>query len=430
MNKIIDIISKTYKDFEVWQEQKIVKVIENSKEGNKQDFISSLNTAIRVFKDGKKGFVYLSGDSYEEDIILQNLKFSIENSFVDDANVLPIPDINDGEIFGTKKYLCESEILKKKITPIIDFQKEYEKTKKIERATISAEEVEINFFNSKKGFAKQNYQKYALGIVLVVQQDGDEKIEWDYCISEDLEDINEREVFKKAYYRGVKLLNSSPINSGKYPVLMESRSACEFLDILAKSFVAENLFKKKSLFDEKKVFPPLLTIIEDPLINSGSLKYFFDGEGFLTSKKELMSNGEIKNFVYDNFYGIKFGKKSNGGSIRTNIIAPPKNSYTNVYIAPSENKIENKIKESDEVVAIVSLIGMHLVNPVTGEFSVGFEGYLLKKGEFVKSLSQCTISGNIKDLFSSIIEIDGDLIFYGNTGSPSILFSEIAISGL
>lgn len=432
MRGIIDIISKNYKDFEIWQEQRLLKNIEISDEGKKEDIITSLNTAVRVFKEGKKGFVYISGNNKDDiNVIYDNLKFALEGSFIDTANVLPIPDIKDGDSFGSKKGLCDSNSLLKKIEPIIELKKSHPKVEKIERATVTNEEIEISFYNSEKGFAHQIYQKYSLGLVLVVKDNNDEKIEWDYSISDNLDELDGSDIFNKAYNRALKLLNSSPINSGRYPVLMEGRCSCDFLEVLAKSFIAENLFKKKSLFDERKAFSPLLNIIDDPAAKKGSIKYFFDGEGFISTKKELMRDGEVKDFIYDFFYGTKLGRRSNGGSVRNKVILPPQNGCTNVYILPSKkDEIGLKIKELGLVVNIINLIGMHLVNPVTGEFSVGFEGYLTKNGEFVKSISQCTISGNIKDIFSNILAIGDDLQFYGNTGSPSILFAPICVSGL
>ncbi|MCX7991688.1 MAG: TldD/PmbA family protein [Proteobacteria bacterium] len=431
MEKIINIVNKEYKDFEIWREKKVVRVVENTDDSNKEDFIASLNTAVRVFKDGKRGFIYISGESYDEDLILENLSFALKSSFEDEANVLPVPDIKDGQEFKTDLTEYDGRRLRNKIRPILEVRKEYPHIKKIERISVSGEEVDIEFYNSKAGLAKQKYQKYSLGVVVVVAKGDDEKIEWDYSISDDLKDLDEREIFKKAYQRGVKLLNSSPSNTGRFNILMESRSVCDFLEVFAKSFIGENLYKKKSLFDEQKIFSPLLNIFEDPFAKNGSIKVFFDGEGFITSKKNLLSDGKVVDFLYDNFYGIKLGKKSNGGSIRKNVIVPPQNGYTNIYIAPNQTgNISQRINETEELIVIVSLIGMHLVNPVTGEFSVGFDGYLLKKGEFVKSLSQSTISGNLKELFSNITEVGNDLTFYGNTGSPSILFSGISVSGV
>lgn len=431
MREIIDIVSKRYKDFEVWQEKKIIRVVEKSDEGNKKDYISSLNIAIRVFEQGRRGFVYLSGENYQEDLIFDNLKFSLESSFLDEANILPLSTIKDTQEFRTEEKSYGSESLDNKVKTLLESQREYREIKKIERVTVSGEEVEINLYNSRVGMASQVYQKYSMGVVLVLSKDGDEKVEWDYAISDDLKDLDENAIFLNAYNRGVKLLNSSPPNSGRYVVLMENRSACDFLEVLSKSFVAENLFKKKSLFDEGGKLSPLLNINEDPLVSYGSYKYFFDGEGFVTSSKSLMRDGVVVDLLYDNFFGVKFGKKSNGGSVRRKIALPPQNSYTNIYISPAEkDNITPLLKELEDVIVIVSLIGMHLVNPVTGEFSVGFEGYLLRKGEFAKSLSGCTISGNIKDIFSNILALGRDLKFYGNTGSPSILFSEIAVSGV
>ncbi len=39
------------------------------------------------------------------------------------------------------------------------------------------------------------------------------------------------------------------------------------------------------------------------------------------------------------------------------------------------------------------------------------------------------IGGNIKDIWSSVVEVGNDLRFYGNVGSPSILVENITVGG-
>ncbi len=432
MEKLINIISKRFRDFEIWQEKKSIKLLEVSEGTKKDDYISALNLAVRVFENGKKGFLHISGNNFDEDLIIDNIKFSLERSFSDDANILPEPDMDDGSYFGDKdKTIPDSSYVEQKIQTISDASKSFKKLKKIERISASGEETDIIFYNSKKGYLKQRYLKSSMGVVVVVEDRADEKIEWDYKVSENLESIDAVEILKKAYHRAVKLLNGTPIMSGRYNLFFDSRTSGEFLEVLAKSFIAENVYKKKTIFESGVKLSEKINIVDNPVCTEGSLTYFFDGEGYKTEEKRVMKAGVITDYLYDSYYGRKLGKGSNGSSVRNKVSSPPVNSYTNIYIEPLKaTKMDNYLNDLGQVIVVVSLIGMHLVNPVTGEFSVGFDGYILENGQFKKSVSNVSVSGNLKDFFKNIVEIGNNLEFYGNIGSPSLLVSDLVVSGI
>lgn len=432
MEELIKIISKRFKDFDIWQEKKTVRVLEVSEGNKKIDYISSLNSAIRVFEEGKKGFVHISGSSFDDDMIIENIKFSLDRSFKDEANVLPEPTMEDGGYYGDREStLPSASEFDEKIGVLDHISGSFKKLKKIERISASGEETEITFYNSRKGFCSQRFIKTAIGIVVVAENRGDEKIEWDYKVAEDLKSIDPVTILENAYGRAINILNGTPVQSGRYYIFFDSRSAAEFLEVLAKSFIAENVYKKKTIFDADTELSEKLNISDNPFITSGSLKYYFDGEGFKTMEKRLMTAGHVTEYLYDSYFGKKLGKSSNGSSVRIKVSSPPLNSHTNIYIEPlAETQIENNFKNLTQVISVVSLIGMHLVNPVTGEFSVGFDGFISEKGEYRKAVSNVSLSGNVKDVFKNIIDMGDHLEFYGNTGSPSLLVSDIVVSGI
>ncbi len=427
MEKLISIIEKHYKDFEIWHEIKEVLTYEYNNDGIKSEFVSKEEIAVRVFENGKIGFGYSCiKDDYEG--LISNIKLSLEFSESDADFIIPEPQFEKNESWGEEKDI-DLIALKQKNMEIKDLALTKPFLKDIERITTSGEKKKVFFYNSRKGSQIQSIIKYGGGVVLVVEKDGDEKMEWDFNIADEMHLINPLEIVENAYLRALKLLNSSPTYSGEYLFLFEPRASAEFLEVFAQSFIGENVYKKKSLFMQDSVFSDKLTIIDDPLNERGSVKCYFDGEGFITEKKILMEKGKVKDYLYDNVYGKKLGAKSNGSSIRAKVSMPPKNGFSNVIIDRGEDNVKEYLK-GRKVVGVISLLGMHLVNPITGEFSVGFDGYLLEDGNFVKSLSGVSLSGNLKDFYKNIIAVDSDLKIYAQSGSPTILVGPLMLSGI
>ena len=72
-------------------------------------------------------------------------------------------------------------------------------------------------------------------------------------------------------------------------------------------------------------------------------------------------------------------------------------------------------------------MGIHTANPISGDFSVGANGFLIKNGKKTTPVKGIAIAGNIMTLLGSILGVGSDLRFFGHTGSPSLMIEEIDI---
>jgi len=66
---------------------------------------------------------------------------------------------------------------------------------------------------------------------------------------------------------------------------------------------------------------------------------------------------------------------------------------------------------------------------VTGEFSVGASGFLLEEGRQNHPFKEAAISGDLISLFSKVVAVGSDLKFFGSIGAPSLLISDVELSG-
>ena len=80
---------------------------------------------------------------------------------------------------------------------------------------------------------------------------------------------------------------------------------------------------------------------------------------------------------------------------------------------------------------VVSLSGMHSgTNPVTGDFSVGAQGYMIRDGQRGEPVREVTIASTIPKMLLDLAMVGNDTTWLsGSTAGNTLLFSEMAVSG-
>jgi len=74
-------------------------------------------------------------------------------------------------------------------------------------------------------------------------------------------------------------------------------------------------------------------------------------------------------------------------------------------------------------------MGLHTVDPISGDFSLGCSGDWVERGEKVHPVKSIAVAGNLFELFKKVVGVAEDLRFFGAVGSPSLLIDGIEVSG-
>ena len=239
-------------------------------------------------------------------------------------------------------------------------------------------------------------------------------------------------IARKAAGRAIRALGGKTVKSEKLPVIFENTTASGLLGVISSSFVAENHFKKTAspkVLQGAELFSVKLDIIDDGTDERGELAFGFDGEGIETCKTVLVDGGVVKSWLYDRYYGAKFGQPSTGNSRRGGFETPPTSGITNFSIRPGTVSLEEMLKLMGNGLLVTEMMGLHTANPVSGDFSVGASGFKVSNGLIDHPVKGIAIAGNLIDLFGKIAEIGSDFEFFGNIGACSVLCESIAVSG-
>lgn len=266
----------------------------------------------------------------------------------------------------------------------------------------------------------------------VAEENGDAQTGWDFGFSHAFNGLDLEQVALNAGGKAVSLLGARTIPTMRCQAVLDNHVAADLVDVLSTSFLAENVHKGKSLMAGRvgeAVFSPIVSLRDNGLLLGGMGSAPVDGEGVPQQDTALVTAGVLQGFLYDSYWGKKFGVASTGNSDRGGVKASPRVGVTNIYIEPGEAKAETLLSGIGRGVLITDVMGMHTANRVSGDFSVGAAGFYVEDGEIRHPVKGIAFAGNLLDLFGKVDLVGSDLRFFGSAGAPSLRVREIEVSG-
>jgi PmbA protein len=240
-----------------------------------------------------------------------------------------------------------------------------------------------------------------------------------------LEDLDEaKEIGTRAGERAVARLNPGRIKAGNYPVLFDPRVSASLLNHFASAISGSAVARGTSFLKDRlgeRVFPEGVSIIDDPLRPRGLRSRPFDGEGVRVARRPLVADGMLEQWIADSAAARQLGIAPTGHASRGGGAAP-----SNLYVEPGKRSREELLAAFPEAVLVVELIGQG-INGVTGDYSRGAAGFMVRGGEIAEAVSEITIASNLKDMFATL-EPASDLEFRRGIDAPTILVPEMTVA--
>jgi PmbA protein len=272
----------------------------------------------------------------------------------------------------------------------------------------------------------------SLSVSVVAEAEGDAQIGWDFGFSNGLSGIDLEKIARGAGGKALSLLGARTIPSMRCQAVLDNRVATSILEVLAPSFLAENVHKGKSLFAGRlgeRLFSELVAVRDNGVLAGGMGSAPCDGEGVPQQDTALVEGGVLKGFLYDSYWGNRMGAASTGNAVRAGVKGAPRMGVHNLLVEPGEHTLEEMLAGVGKGVLITDVMGMHTANPISGDFSVGATGFYLERGTVQHPVKGITIAGNLLELFKRVDMVADDLRFFGSAGSPALRIAELEISG-
>jgi PmbA protein len=266
----------------------------------------------------------------------------------------------------------------------------------------------------------------------VAEEGDDSQMGWDFGFSNYFSGVDVEAIAARAAAKAVGLLGAKRIPTMRCPVVLDNYVASEILEVLAPSFLAENIRKGKSMLAGRlgeDLFAGVLGIRDDGTLPGGMATAPFDAEGLPRQNTLLVDRGRLKAFLYDTYSARKEGVASTGNSVSGGTKSPPRMGVTNFFIENGSETTASMIGSIDKGVLLTGVMGMHTADPISGDFSVGASGIFIEKGILSYPVKGIAIAGNIIELFRNVERVGEDIRFFGGVGSPSLKIGSLDISG-
>jgi PmbA protein len=228
------------------------------------------------------------------------------------------------------------------------------------------------------------------------------------------------EVGARAAQRTMDLLGGKKIKTATLPIIVENQNVPRLGGGFLAGMYGRNIQQKASFLADKKgqkVGSEHFTLIDDPLIVKGLGSQLFDGDGFAAKKRVMVEKGILKEFYVDWYYSRKLGWE------------PTTGGPSNLIVPPGKRSVKEIMKDLGKGILVTGFIGGNS-NSTTGDFSVGIIGTLFENGVPVQAVAEMNIAGNHLEFWNKLAEVANDPWMYSSQRSPSLVFTDIVVSGI
>ena len=259
------------------------------------------------------------------------------------------------------------------------------------------------------------------------------------------EKVNPRKTARKAAETALMMLTAAECPSGKMPVVIGNGwGGVLFHESCGHPLEASAIAKGLSCFngkDGEMIASPLVSAVDDSTIPQAWGSIDIDDEGNLGTKRQLIKDGKLTNYMIDDLNGRRMGREGNGACRRQNYRYCPTSRMSNTYI-------ENGKSTPEEIIAATKL-GLYAVgfaggsvDPTTGEFNFGCsEAYIIRDGKVCEPVKGATLIGKGFEILKNIDMVGNDLdlgqgmcgassgSIRTNVGQPTLRISEVTVGG-
>jgi PmbA protein len=289
-----------------------------------------------------------------------------------------------------------------------------------------------SYFASTSGISGWRRATSASCGVAVVLKDG-ESFEMGYFgnSARRLGDLDGRLYARKSVDRTIAVLGGHPLPTGKYTVLLDPEISASLVEEIGDLFCASDIHKGRSMMKGRLgelVASSVITLLDDARLPRRMGSAVFDGEGVPTGRTVLIESGVAKNYLYNLQYASKDGVTSTGSASR-GLGSLPDVGTSNLVLSPGLKSRESLVSEVSNGFLVYEFMGLHTLDPISGDFSLGAKGVRITGGELGEPVAGVTIAGNLLDLMKRITAVGSDLEFFGAVAAPTVMVEDVSVAG-
>ena len=217
-----------------------------------------------------------------------------------------------------------------------------------------------------------------------------------------------------AVERSTRMLGATKARSGRCAVILDPRVTSTLLAVVSSALSGEAVTKGRSFFADRvgeEVAVPSLVLVDDPTDARSFGASTHDAEGLACRRNVLIENGVLRGFVFDTTAARRAGVASTASAVRGGYATTPVAGCRALLLSPGSTRDRPRsCPRSGEALFVQSITGVHSgVNPVSGDFSVGAEGLMVRGGVLAEPVREVTIASTLQRMLQSVLHIGSDV---------------------
>jgi PmbA protein len=220
-------------------------------------------------------------------------------------------------------------------------------------------------------------------------------------------------------------------------VVFDRRVATTLLSVVASALSGEAVIKGRSFFAGRigeAVGDAVLTLVDDPTDPRAYGASTYDAEGLACRRNVLIEAGVLRGFLYDTVSASRAGVSSTGSAVRGGYTGTPGPGCRALTLAPGPEGYDEDgvLGAVGEGLFVQSLTGVHSgVNPISGDFSVGAEGLLIRDGRLAEPVREVTVASTLQRMLQSLVAVGADVEWLpGIAAGQTLAVADMQISGV
>lgn len=407
--------------------------------------IESLSSAqtegvgVRVVKDNRQGFAYAG--SLDAEAVAEALAEARDNAgFGSEDEFLGLPEADGVEPADLDLYRPDlaDVAADDKVAMALDVERATraadDRIRGVETAEYGDAAVEAAVASSTGVRATVRRTVCSVYAYALAGEGAETQTGYGYSVGRHPDELDVTKAATMAAERATQMLGAKQPSSRKITVVLDPLVTAQFLGILSSALSGEAVLKGRSMFADRvgeDVAATRFTLTDDPTTPEAFGAAPYDSEGLATRRNVLVENGVLQGFLHDTYSGRRSGTASTGSAVRAGFKSTPGVGARALSLVPGDKAQEELLAEVGEGLLVRSAIGLHSgANPVSGDFSVGVEGLMIRNGVVAEPVREATVASTLQRMLKDVTAVGSDLEWLpGGAAGVTVVIADVSLSG-
>jgi PmbA protein len=399
----------------------------------------SEGVGIRVIASGRQGFAHAG--SLDPDVIAEafadareNAAFGTEDEFAGLAQADGVPALAMS-LYNDELAAVSAE---DKIALALDLERRVKegdsRIRAVPRASYGDSALEVALATSTGISAAWARTRCGISAYALAGDGNETQTGGGYSVGQGWNDLDLDKAATDAVDRATRMLGATKPASARLPVVFQDTVTAAVLSVIGGTLSGDAVLKGRSPFADRMdetVASPLLTLVDDPTDRRAYGAGRFDAEGLASRRNTLIADGVLRGFLYDSHAARRAGCASTASAVRGGFKGVPGVGCRALTANPGASSTDEILRAVGTGLYVQSVSGLHSgVNAVSGDFSVGAEGLMIRDGQLAEPVREVTVASTIQRILQEVIAV-GDTLEWlpGAAAGVTLAIEAMSISG-